>query len=225
MRQQLAQIAARARRRANDRRAVAVSVTNGGSGLPRPSPESWLSWTLRRIDRAAINRSWTSGTLIEYTTAPVHALLGDEPGPTQDGQLLREVAGFDIDGVEQLMDRVVAFAEQLQDADPGRVAEGPEELRLGLVQRANHASTLTHEGLRILTGQRGSPPQARVVTTSMTRPSRADCSAASMISRTWRACRPLAIGCTPSRTQSARCSIRTPRASSANRSAGAGKIS
>ena len=31
---------------------------------------------------------------------------------------------------------------------PGGVAKGPEELRLGLVQRSYHATTLSHEGLR-----------------------------------------------------------------------------
>jgi hypothetical protein len=30
---------------------------------------------------------------------------------------------------------VVALGQQLEDADAGRVAEGPEELGLGLVQR------------------------------------------------------------------------------------------
>ena len=67
------------------------------------------------------------------------ATLHDQAGPAQDGQLLGEVARLDLDPVKQLVDGVVALAQQLQDADPCRVAERAEELGLGLVERNGHA--------------------------------------------------------------------------------------
>ena len=64
--------------------------------------------------------------------------MDDEARPTEDGQLLGQVAGLDLDLVEQLMDGVVPFAQELEDADPRGMAEGPKELGLGLIQGYRH---------------------------------------------------------------------------------------
>ncbi len=68
------------------------------------------------------------------------APLDDQAGAAENGKLLREIAGLDLDGVEQLVDRVIPLAEQLQNPDAGGVAEGPEELRFGLVQGSRHGT-------------------------------------------------------------------------------------
>jgi hypothetical protein len=68
----------------------------------------------------------------------VVAPLDDQPGPPQDRQLLAQVARLDVDLVEELVNGMVALAEELEDADPGGVAEGPEEFRLGLVEGSGH---------------------------------------------------------------------------------------
>ena len=58
---------------------------------------------------------------------------------SKDGELLGEAARLDGDRGQQLVHRVVALGQQLEDADAPRVAEGFEELGLGLVQRYGHA--------------------------------------------------------------------------------------
>jgi len=63
------------------------------------------------------------------------AMLGDQARPTEDGELLAEIARLDLDPVEQLVDRMIPLAQELQDANPGRMPESPEEFSLGLVER------------------------------------------------------------------------------------------
>ncbi|MGY3340544.1 hypothetical protein ACVW0K_006643 [Streptomyces filamentosus] len=60
---------------------------------------------------------------------------GDQIGPAEHGELLREVRGRGGDLGEQFGDGVLTQAQQLQDADAHGVAERLEELRLQLVER------------------------------------------------------------------------------------------
>ncbi len=70
----------------------------------------------------------------------------DEQGAAQDGQLLGQVARLDVDLREQLVDGMLALAEQLEDPDPGRVSEGSEKFGLRLIERyAQHSYSFTYE--------------------------------------------------------------------------------
>jgi len=59
------------------------------------------------------------------------ATLPDEPGTPQDGKLLGQVGRLDVDLVEQFVNSVLAFADELEDPDPRRMSQGPEEFGLG----------------------------------------------------------------------------------------------
>ncbi len=62
----------------------------------------------------------------------------------QDGELLGEVAGLDVDRLEEFVDGVVSFAQQLQHADACGVTQLLEQIGLGLVHgHAHSASTLS----------------------------------------------------------------------------------
>jgi hypothetical protein len=56
------------------------------------------------------------------------------------------VSGLDPDLREQLGDGVFTLAEQFQDPDTDRVAEGFEEVGLELVQRSAHYARLPGSG-------------------------------------------------------------------------------
>jgi len=58
----------------------------------------------------------------------------DHVGSAEHRELLRHVARLDANGVDQLVNGVVMLAEKFEDPDPGGVAEGSEELCLGLVK-------------------------------------------------------------------------------------------
>jgi len=74
---------------------------------------------------------------------PTLAALGDQAAQAQDGELVGQARGLDVDRGEQLVDGPVALGQQLEDADAGRVAERSEELGLGLVQRNRHVIALS----------------------------------------------------------------------------------
>ena len=66
--------------------------------------------------------------------------LRHEARSSQHRELLRQVAGLDHDLLQQLVHRMVALGQELEDADPGRVAQRSEQLGLGLVERYDHRS-------------------------------------------------------------------------------------
>lgn len=67
-----------------------------------------------------------------------HSTLAHEAGAPEDGELLREAAWLELDGGQEFVDGVVALGEQLQHPDPRGVAQGAEELGLGLIERDRH---------------------------------------------------------------------------------------
>jgi hypothetical protein len=62
--------------------------------------------------------------------------------PAQHRQLLRQMRRLDTDLGQHLRHRMLAFAQQLQHTDAGGMPQRFEELRLQLVQRHAHRSTL-----------------------------------------------------------------------------------
>ena len=77
---------------------------------------------------------------------------GDQVGAAQHRQLLRQVRRLDTHLGEHLGHHVLPLAEQLEHPYPGRVAQRLEELRLQLVQRRTHPSSLLSGGSWKLVG-------------------------------------------------------------------------
>ncbi len=64
----------------------------------------------------------------------VPASLNNEARPTQNRELVREVARLDPGGGNQLVNCVVTFTEQFENTDAGRMTQDSKEVSLGPVE-------------------------------------------------------------------------------------------
>src|SRR5437762_3188119 len=69
---------------------------------------------------------------------------GDDARPAQYRQLLGQAGRLDVDLGEQVAHRLRPVLEQFENSDAHRMAEHPEELSLGLVQRYRHRTSSRH---------------------------------------------------------------------------------